>query len=143
MLVNRDNLVFVARRIDAKSEAWQMPQGGIDKGESPEQALSRELLEEIGTNHVETLHAIDDWLYYDLPDHLIGQLWGGKYRGQKQKWFLARFLGQDGDIDLNTKEPEFCDWKWEKPAKLPHIIVPFKRKTYQQVLTAFGPHLGM
>ncbi len=141
MLLNAEKQVFVARRIDSKLDAWQMPQGGIDEGETPEKAAKRELKEEIGTDHVELLHTIDEWLPYDIPVHLIPKLWGGKYRGQTQKWFLARYLGHDKDINIDTEDPEFSAWRWESAESLPEIIVPFKRDLYQQVITSFLPHI--
>ena len=138
ILLNSDNHVFVARRIDTKAETWQMPQGGIDPGENPRQAALRELEEEIGTNHVEILAESQGWLNYDLPDHLIGVLWGGKYRGQTQKWFAMQFLGDDADINLETTHPEFLDWKWVTPNDLPELIVPFKQQLYRDLLEEFN-----
>ncbi len=142
MLLNKRNEVFVAQRIDTRAEAWQMPQGGIDKGEEPKAALMRELKEEIGTNNIEVLAECDRWLQYDLPDKLIGQIWNGKYRGQRQKWFAARFLGKDSDINLETEEPEFLTWRWASPQELPHIIVPFKRAMYKELLEEFKEVIG-
>ena len=138
ILLNRDGKVFVARRIDTRAEAWQMPQGGIDEGENIKQAAMRELGEEIGTNHAEIIAEHDDWLYYDLPDSLKGILWGGKYGGQKQKWFVMRFLGTDSDINLETEHPEFLEWKWEDFARVPDLIVPFKRELYQKLVDEFS-----
>lgn len=137
MLFNHDKQVFVAKRIDTVSEAWQMPQGGIDPGESPEATLMRELKEEIGTDKATILRQSRDWLAYDLPPELIGKLWGGRYRGQRQKWFALRFDGEDSDINLETKHPEFLAWQWIKMERLPDIIVPFKRKLYQQLVDEF------
>ena len=108
MILNRKGQVFVGRRLDMVSEYWQMPQGGIDDGEAPLEAALRELEEEIGTRDVELIHSLDEWLTYDLPDDLIGKVWKGKYRGQKQKWFLFRYLGEDQDINIVTRHPEFC-----------------------------------
>ncbi|WP_019644993.1 RNA pyrophosphohydrolase [Novispirillum itersonii] len=142
MLVNADNKVFVARRIDTDQDAWQMPQGGIDSGENPRDAARRELLEEIGTNAADLLAETDDWLYYDLPQDLIGKVWKGRYRGQMQKWFLMRFTGQDHDITLETEHPEFDAWQWVPLADVPRLIVPFKRDIYQQVCDRFGPLLS-
>ena len=116
-----------------------MPQGGIDEGEKPRQTALRELAEEIGTNEVRIIAESEDWLSYDFPDELIGRAWGGRYRGQRQKWFLARFLGRDEDIDLDTEHPEFSHWKWLPLAELPGVIVPFKRDLYQALVTQFGP----
>lgn len=137
MMLNRNNQVFVARRIDTTSEAWQMPQGGIDAGENPEQAAFRELLEETGTNKAKIISESRDWLYYDLPENLVGKIWKGKYRGQKQKWFLMSFLGDDSDINIETEEPEFLEWKWTEHEKLPDLIVPFKRKLYADIVAEF------
>lgn len=141
MLLNADKKVFVGRRIDTTMEAWQMPQGGIDDGESPDQTVWRELEEEIGTRRAEIIAKTNTWLYYDLPDNLIGKVWGGKYKGQKQIWYLMRFLGEDGDIDLETHHPEFSDWKWVDMADVPKLIVPFKRALYEAVVKDFKPYL--
>jgi putative (di)nucleoside polyphosphate hydrolase len=141
MLFNEAGQVFVARRIDMVSEAWQMPQGGIDPGEAPEVAAFRELGEEIGTADAEILARTDDWLTYDMPPDLIGKIWGGRYRGQRQLWFAMRFLGADADINIETEEPEFLEWKWVNPAQLPDLIVPFKRALYAELVARFG-HLG-
>ena len=140
MLFNRDGKVFVGRRIDQTVEGWQMPQGGIDKGETPEQAARRELLEEVGTDKAELAGEMDDWVTYDLPAHLVGIAFRGKYKGQRQKWFAMRFTGKDADIDLTAHEPEFSDFQWVSLAELPGLIVPFKRDTYRQVLAALGKH---
>jgi putative (di)nucleoside polyphosphate hydrolase len=137
MLLNAKNMVFVGRRIDTTSDAWQMPQGGIDEGELPAQAAMRELEEEVGTNKAEILAERTDWLSYDLPDRLIPRIWHGKYRGQKQRWFAMRFLGADSDININTKHPEFCQWQWSSMADLPGLIVPFKRDIYKKVVAEF------
>ncbi len=141
MLINNENKVFVARRIKGDKYAWQMPQGGIDKGEKPLEAAMRELLEEIGTNNIEILASVEEWLSYDLPDELIGKIWKGKYRGQKQRWFLARFLGEDEDININTPHPEFCQWRWGEPHELPDLIVPFKKQLYKDILQEFSDYL--
>ena len=135
----RADLVFVARRIDMPSEAWQMPQGGIDEGESPREAALRELHEEIGTDKAKIVAESKNWLTYDLPADLIPKIWGGRFRGQTQKWFLLRFTGKDSDIDIETEHPEFLDWKWAKVADLPRLIVPFKRKLYEDLVAEFGP----
>lgn len=141
MLINENKHIFTARRIDTRAEAWQMPQGGIDKGEEPHQAAFRELKEEIGTNNVEIMVESRDWLYYDLPKSLANKLWGGKYKGQKQKWFLMKFLGSDAEINIATKHPEFSEWKWTHPEKVIDLIVPFKRELYRQVIKEFLPYL--
>jgi putative (di)nucleoside polyphosphate hydrolase len=140
-LLNNDGLVFAGRRIDSRAEAWQMPQGGIDAGESPLQACMREMREEIGTNTAELVSQHDDWLYYDIPLPLADRLWQGRYKGQKQKWMALRFTGDDSDINIATEEPEFCEWKWLSPHDLVDLAVPFKRDVYQNVLAAFTPYL--
>ena len=140
-LLNNDGLVFAGRRIDSRAEAWQMPQGGIDSGESPLQACMREMREEIGTNTAELVSQHDDWLYYDIPLPLADRLWQGRYKGQKQKWMALRFTGDDSDINIATEEPEFCEWKWLSPHDLVDLAVPFKRDVYQNVLAAFAPYL--
>jgi putative (di)nucleoside polyphosphate hydrolase len=139
MLVNREGRIFVAQRLDSTLEAWQMPQGGLDEGEDPEQGALRELEEETGIppDKVEILARCPVELSYDLPDDLVGKLWQGKWRGQRQHWFLARFLGEDEDIDLATNHPEFRAWKWAEPEDLPAMIVPFKKQLYEDVLAAF------
>ena len=143
MVLNRAGLVFIGRRnsgpehTDTKND-WQMPQGGIDEGEDTYQAALRELYEETNIKSVEKLGEIREWLYYDIPRDLIGQAWGGKYRGQKQKWYALRFTGNDSEIDIahpaGGHEPEFVDWRWEKMSTLPSIVVPFKRQTYERVV---------
>ena len=137
MLFNREGLVFVGRRIDQTVEGWQMPQGGIDEGETPRQAALRELKEEVGTDKAEILREHPDWLNYDLPKHLLGVALHGKYRGQTQKWMAMRFLGQDSDINITTHEPEFAQWKWLELEALPRLVVPFKRDTYAKVIAVF------
>lgn len=141
MLLSRRRQVFVARRIDMPAmPAWQMPQGGIDRGETPRQAALRELAEEIGTDKAEILGESRVWLKYDLPVEIARGLWGGRYRGQRQKWFVMRFTGSDGDIDLATEHPEFDAWRWVAPRRLPELIVPFKRRLYVEVLAEFHAH---
>jgi putative (di)nucleoside polyphosphate hydrolase len=137
VLFNADWQVFVARRIDTPGDAWQMPQGGIDKGEDPRRAVLRELKEEIGTDEAKIIAETEGWLTYDLPAELVGRVWGGKYRGQKQKWFALRFAGCDSDIDLDAHHAEFSDWKWAEFERLPEMIVPFKRAIYEQVVAEF------
>jgi putative (di)nucleoside polyphosphate hydrolase len=137
MLLNPDGLVFVGRRIDQTAEAWQMPQGGIDPGEDPRATAMRELAEEVGTDKAEIIAESRDWLLYDLPPELADSVWKGRYRGQKQKWFAMRFLGQDSDIDLATAHPEFEAWRWLPADRLSDLIVPFKRALYQQVVAEF------
>ena len=138
LLINTDGLVFAGRRIGVHSEAWQMPQGGIDEGESPEQAVMRELKEEAGTDKAKIIAESRDWLTYDLPDELIGVAWGGQFRGQTQKWFALKFMGSDKDININAfDKPEFSKWRWLEIYELPGLIVPFKRQLYEDVLTEF------
>jgi putative (di)nucleoside polyphosphate hydrolase len=143
MLVNRDGQVFVGQRLDSVLEAWQMPQGGIDPGEDPLDAAWRELREETGVarEHAELVAAAPDELTYDLPDDLIGKVWKGKWRGQRQRWFLFSFVGEDSDIDIATVEPEFRAWRWSEPGELPELIVPFKRELYRQLLDIFAGDL--
>lgn len=143
MLLNSEAKVFVAQRIDNALEAWQMPQGGLDTDEDPQAGALRELEEETGIppHLVEILGRAPEILLYDLPPELQGKIWGGKYRGQAQHWFIARFLGSDGDIDLETAEPEFRAWKWADASELVDLIVPFKRELYAQVVEAFGDYL--
>jgi putative (di)nucleoside polyphosphate hydrolase len=143
MLLNRRGEVFVARRIDMpKASAWQMPQGGIDAGETPRQAAFRELKEEIGTGKAEIVAESRGWLQYDLPVELAGRVWGGRYRGQQQKWFVMRFTGSDSDVNLTTEHPEFDAWQWVAPLRLPELIVPFKRQLYIDILAEFHEHCG-
>lgn len=144
MLLNRDGRVFVGQRLDSTLEAWQMPQGGIDPGEDALEAAFRELWEETGVarHHAELIAEAPEELQYDLPDELIGKVWKGKWRGQRQRWFLLRFLGEDSDIDIATAHPEFRAWRWSDPADLPALIVPFKRALYTRLLELFAPHLG-
>lgn len=140
MLLNRERRVFVGRRIDmpAGLAAWQMPQGGIDAGESPRLAALRELREEVGTDSAVVLGETRGWLHYDLPAEIAGGIWGGRYRGQRQKWFAMRFTGEDADIDPGrTDHPEFDAWEWVAPERLAELIVPFKRRLYQEILAEF------
>lgn len=142
MLLNAENRAWVGQRLDNALDAWQMPQGGLDPGETPEGAVLRELEEETGiAPHLAELVARAGRTFdYDLPDDLVGRVWGGKYRGQRQTWFLARFLGTDADVNIETAHPEFRAWRWVDPADLPALIVPFKRKLYEDVVAAFAPH---
>lgn len=144
MLLNRQGQVFVGQRLDSTLEAWQMPQGGIDPGEAPLDTAVRELGEETGISpdKVEVIAEAPGEFTYDLPPDLIGKVWGGKYRGQTQRWFLFRFLGEDGDVRIETAHPEFRAWRWADPQDLTTLIVPFKRALYEEVLAAFSAHLG-
>jgi putative (di)nucleoside polyphosphate hydrolase len=139
MLINREGKVWVGQRLDNRLEAWQMPQGGLDPGEAPLDGALRELGEETGIRRelVEIVARHGEELYYDLPEELIGKVWKEAWIGQRQTWFLARFLGADEDVDIATPEPEFRAWKWAEPAELPALIVPFKKKLYEEVLAAF------
>lgn len=143
MLLNHDDRVFVAQRLDASADAWQMPQGGVDPGEDARTGALRELEEETGIapHLVEIVAQAPCELSYDFPPELQRQLWRGKYRGQRQTWFLARFLGDDGDVDIATKHPEFSAWRWVAAAQLPDLIVPFKRRLYEDLLEIFRDHL--
>jgi putative (di)nucleoside polyphosphate hydrolase len=138
MLLNALGEALVAQRLDMPSAAWQMPQGGIDKGETPVEAAWREMHEEIGTAKAKLLAESRGWHHYDLPSDLIPRLWGGRFRGQEQKWFAFRFTGVDDDIDIATKSPEFSAWKWAALAQLPDLIVPFKRQLYSDLVAEFG-----
>ncbi len=144
VLFRDDGTVFAGKRIDNPVDAWQMPQGGIDFGELPEEAALRELTEETGVSpaHVTVEGQTKDWLRYDLPEELLGTLWRGKFRGQEQIWFAMRFLGTDADIDIATKHPEFCEWQWMVPADLIEKIVPFKRDLYAAVFADLGKYLN-
>jgi len=143
MLINADKHVFVGRRIDNRDEAWQMPQGGIDQGEEPWPAALRELEEETGIRPklVQQVAGHPQQLRYDIPEALASRLWGGKWKGQLQDWYLARFLGTNADVNIATKQPEFSHWKWVEPQLLPELIVPFKRDLYRELLRGFAAHL--
>lgn len=141
MLANPEGRVLVARRNDMDSPAWQMPQGGIDEGETPPAAAWRELEEEIGTNKAEIVAESSGWLAYDFPADMRKKAWKGRYRGQRQKWFLFRFTGSDGDIGLDGHDAEFSEWKWIEPDELPALIVTFKRSVYEAVLAEFSDAL--
>lgn len=143
MLLNGEGKVWVGQRLDSTLEAWQMPQGGLDPGEDAQEGALRELAEETGISRdkVEIVARCPTELLYDLPDDLVGKMWKGKWRGQRQTWFLMRFLGTDKDVNLATPEPEFRAWKWAEPADLPALIVPFKKGLYENVLRAFAEWL--
>ncbi|MEX5727591.1 putative (di)nucleoside polyphosphate hydrolase [Rhodovulum iodosum] len=144
MLTNAEGRVFVGQRNDYEMPAWQMPQGGIDAGETPEAAALRELWEETGVSAdlVEVVGRTSDWVHYDLPPDLLGKLWKGRYRGQKQIWFLMRFLGTDAQINIATEHPEFVEWAWLDPAHLVESIVPFKRDVYAHVVGELVPKIA-
>jgi len=138
-LFNAAGKVFVAQRLDSPGPAWQMPQGGIDKGEMPLDAAWRELHEETGITSAELLAESKAWLRYDLPEALARKLWKGKYRGQEQKWYAFRFTGPESEIDIDGEHPEFSAWKWVDFRQVPELIVPFKRSLYQELVLEFGP----
>ena len=133
VLLNSENKVFVAKRIDNPKNFWEMPQGGVDKNENFLDAAKRELEEETGIKNVKLIKEIEGWIIYDLPKNLLGKIWKGKYRGQKQKWFIMKFLGNNNEININTKKPEFMNWKWIKPSKLPEVAVNFKIGIYKKI----------
>ena len=143
MLINDQGHIFAGQRIDNLSPAWQMPQGGIDDGEKPRVAALRELVEETGITPdlVEYIAKTDDWVTYDLPADLLGKVWGGKYRGQRQKWFLYRFVGRDDQVAIASDHPEFSTWRWIGADEMVASIVPFKRAVYETVVAAFRSHL--
>ena len=140
VLINADRHIFAGKRIDNNTDAWQMPQGGIDEGETPEAAAYRELSEETGIHYskVRLLGETQDWLSYDIPVDLISKLWDGRYRGQRQKWFAFEFLGKDSDIKIMTEEPEFSEWAWKSKDNLLSSIVPFKLDVYRKVFLELG-----
>jgi putative (di)nucleoside polyphosphate hydrolase len=146
MVLNARGRVFIGRRTEGPEHvdnihAWQMPQGGIDRGEDPWPAALRELYEETNIRSVAKLGEIEEWLSYDIPRAIVGQAWKGKYRGQTQKWYALRFTGDESEIDISCPgghEPEFVEWRWEPMANLPDLIVPFKRKVYERVVKEFG-----
>ena len=144
MLMNREGRVFAGRRIDNPGPAWQMPQGGIDPGDKPSEAAYRELWEETGVTRdlVEKVAKTHGWVTYDLPPELLGKVWGGKYRGQKQKWFLFRYLGTDDQIAIATEHPEFAEWCWIDVDEMVAAIVPFKRAVYEEVVRSFRAYLA-
>ena len=143
LLINAENKIFAGQRIDNHLEAWQMPQGGIDVGETPQMAAMRELGEETGVSPdlVHIIAELADWIAYDLPLDLVSKLWHGRFRGQRQKWFLMRFIGADSDVNIVTAHPEFSCWQWLSVDQLLQNIVPFKRPVYAQVIEAFESHL--
>ena len=133
VVLNKDNKVFVAKRIDNQKNFWQMPQGGVDDGEDYLTAAYRELEEETSIKNVELIKALDELISYELPKDLLGIIWKGKYRGQEQKWFIVKFLGQDGEINIKTKNPEFCEWKWIDLENITDLVVDFKLQMYEDI----------
>ena len=133
VLLNKKNKVFVGKRIDNPENFWQMPQGGVDQNENLLQAAKRELEEETGIKSVELVKELKQWLQYDLPKNLLGKIWGGKYRGQNQKWFIMNFIGKDDEINIKTKNPEFLEWKWIQISELPKVAVTFKVELYKKI----------
>ena len=133
VLLNTENKIFVGKRIDNPVNSWQMPQGGIDENEDLFHAAKRELEEETSVRSVKLIKELNEWLTYDLPENLLGNIWEGKYRGQKQKWFIMKFMGKNEEINIKTKDPEFLDWKWIKPLDLPSVAVKFKVDIYKKL----------
>ena len=142
IVLNKQNKIFVGKRKDNPGDRWQMPQGGVDEGEDYITAMKRELLEETGIQNIEIIKEIDKTYQYELPENLVGIIWKGKYRGQKQKWFITRFLGEEKEINLNTKHAEFIDWKWIEPKLLPEVIVNFKKDLYLNLLKEINLVIG-
>lgn len=134
IVLNKENKVFVGKRRDNPTNKWQMPQGGVDHGENLVNAMKRELKEETSIRSIEILKELEGWTEYELPNYLLGKIWRGKYRGQKQKWFIVRFLGKDEEINLKTTHPEFIEWQWLDIENLPSVIVHFKKKVYEKLL---------
>tara|TARA_Y100001958_G_scaffold143305_1_gene120234 strand:+ start:1180 stop:1650 length:471 start_codon:yes stop_codon:yes gene_type:complete len=134
ILLNNNNHVFVGKRKDNPGNKWQMPQGGVDKGENFITAMKRELYEETSIKNIKIIKELEKIYEYELPKNLVGIIWKGKFRGQKQKWFIVKFLGQDSEINLETKNPEFIEWQWVEPQKLPNLIVDFKKNLYTKLL---------
>ena len=142
IVLNKQNKIFVGKRKDNPGDKWQMPQGGVDEGEDYITAMKRELLEETSIQNIEIIKEIDKIYQYELPENLVGIIWKGKYRGQKQKWFITRFLGEEKEINLNTKHAEFIDWKWVEPKLLPEVIVNFKKDLYLNLLKEINLVIG-
>ena len=142
IVLNKQNKIFVGKRKDNPGNKWQMPQGGVDEGEDYITAMRRELLEETSIQNIEIIKEIEKIYQYELPENLVGVIWKGKYRGQKQKWFITRFLGEEDEINLNTKHAEFIDWKWIEPKLLPEVIVNFKKDLYLNLLREINLVIG-
>ena len=142
IVLNKQNKIFVGKRKDNPGDKWQMPQGGVDEGEDYITAMKRELLEETSIQNIEIIKEIEKIYQYELPENLVGIIWKGKYRGQKQKWFITRFLGEEKEINLNTKHAEFIDWKWIEPKFLPEVIVYFKKDLYLNLLKEINLVIG-
>ena len=142
IVLNSNNQVFVGKRKDNPVDKWQMPQGGVDKGEDFISAMRRELIEETSIKNIKILKVIQNMYQYELPDNLVGIIWKGKFRGQRQKWFITKFLGDDNEINLNTKHPEFIEWRWINPKKLPEVIVNFKKDLYVNLLKEINSFIG-
>ena len=133
VLINSENKIFVGKRIDNPKNYWQMPQGGVNKNENLYIAAKRELAEETGVTSIKLINELDEWLSYELPKNLLGKIWKGKYRGQKQKWFVMKFIGNNEEININTKNPEFLDWKWIDASELTNVAVNFKIDVYSKI----------
>ena len=142
VVLNHENKVFVGKRRDNPIDKWQMPQGGVDQGESFLTAMKRELFEETNIQSIKVVKEIDGFFEYELPEELVGIIWKGKYRGQKQKWFIVKFIGNEDEINLKTKNPEFVEWKWIFPDELPNIIVNFKKDMYIELLKSIKQFIG-
>tara|TARA_B100000401_G_C52709172_1_gene673010 strand:+ start:248 stop:718 length:471 start_codon:yes stop_codon:yes gene_type:complete len=142
IILNNQNKIFVGKRKDNPIDKWQMPQGGVNTGEDHLSAMKRELLEETSIKNIEILKELEGFYEYELPKNLVGIIWKGKFRGQKQKWFIAKFIGNEKEINLKTKHPEFIEWKWIKPNDLPDVIVDFKRDMYLKILKEIKKFIG-
>ena len=143
ILINKENKIFVGKRKDfPKNNKWQMPQGGVNDGENFLDALKRELQEETSIKSIKILKELDGWTEYELPNYLLGKIWKGKFRGQKQKWFITKFTGTDDEINIKTSNPEFMEWKWENLENLPKIIVDFKKNLYEELIIKIKPFIN-
>ena len=143
IVINKKNKIFVGKRSDnPNNDKWQMPQGGVNDGEDLLSAMKRELEEETSIKSIKILKEIDEWTEYELPNYLLGKVWKGRYRGQKQKWFILKFIGSDDEVNLKTSHPEFIEWKWVEPENLPKIIVDFKKKLYEKLLLKIKPFIN-